>query len=118
MQNTGLGTSFRGDIDALAECRHQRIEEALVLRFVVFFAKQWLDGLSCFLGLVEWNAAEEMVDDVVVNDLVEEMTTNKTDCAVNSGERTLGVGPGLGCVVWDFRVSVLKVRDSDWADVR
>ena len=113
MQNTGLGASFRGYIDAFAECRHQRIEETLVLGFVVLFAEQWLDGSGCFFGLVEWNAAKQMVDDMVIDDLVEEVTTDETNRAVNGGERTLGIGPGLGCVVWDVGVRVLKVRDGD-----
>ena len=59
-----------------------------------------------------------MVDNVVIDDLMEEMTTDKTDCTVNGGERTLGVGPGLGCVMRDFGMGVLEVSDGNWADVR
>lgn len=116
MQNTRLptGTSLAlRDIDALAEGNHQGVQEALFLLLVVVFTEHRLDGLGGFLRVVEWNAAEKVVDHVVVNDFVEEVTANEAGGAVNGGQCSLGVSPGFRGVVSNLGVSVLKVCDGN-----
>lgn len=116
MENSGLSTGASlaiGDIDAPAEGNHQGVQEALVLLLVVVFTEHRLDGLGSFLGVVERNAAEEVVDNMVVNDFMEEVTTNEAGGAVNCSQCSLGVGPGFRSVVSNLGVGVLKVCDGN-----
>lgn len=116
MQNTRLstGTSLAlRDIDALAEGNHQGVQEALFLLLVVVLTEHRLDGLGGLLCVVEWNAAEKVVDHMVVNDFVEEVTANEAGCAVNGGQCSLGVSPGFRGVVSNLGVGVLKVCDGN-----
>lgn len=101
------------DINALAECHHQRIEEALLFLLVVVFTKQWLDCLGGPLSVVERNAAEQVVDDMVIDDFVEEVAANEASCAIDSSQCALSVGPGLGSIVGNSGVGVLKIGDSN-----
>lgn len=80
---------------------------------MVVFTKHRLDGLGSFLCVVKWNAAEEVVDHMVVNDFVEEVTANETGCAVNGGQCSLGVSPSFCGVVSNLGVGVLKVGDGN-----
>lgn len=112
MQNTRRGALIR-DIDALPERGHQRTQEALILLLVVVVAQQRLDRLGGPLGLVEGNAAEQVVHDVVVDDLVEEVAADETGGAVDRCEGALGVGPSVGGVMGDLGMSVLQVGDGD-----
>lgn len=102
-----------GNIDALAESDHQGVQKALLLLFMVVFTEQWLDGLGGPLGIIEGNATEEVVDDVVIDNFMEEVTTNEAGCAVDSSQCALGVGPCLRSVVGNSGVSVLEVGDGD-----
>lgn len=116
MENSRLSISASlalRDIDALAEGHHQGVQEALILLLVVVFTEHGLDGLGGLLRMVEGNAAEEMVDHMVVNDLVEEVTANEASCAVNCSEGSFGVSPGFCGVVSNLGVSVLKVCDGN-----
>ena len=112
MQHAVLLSTIR-HIDALAEGRHQRVQETGLLFLAVVLAQEGLDGAGGLLGLVEGDAAEEVVHDVVVDDLVEEVTADEARGAVNGGQRPLGVGPSVGRVVRDVGVGVLEVGDGD-----
>jgi predicted sugar kinase len=115
VKHTGLGVGpalFR-NIDALAEGDHQRVQEALLFFLVVVFTQHRLDSLGGLLGFVERNATEKVVNNVVINDFVEEVATDKASCAVDSSQGSFGVGPGLGGVVRNVRVGVLKVCNSN-----
>ena len=101
------------DIDALAEGHHQGVQEALTLLLMVVFTEHRLDGLRGLLCVVERNAAEEVVDHMVIDDLVEEVTANEASGAVNGSESSLRVSPGFRSVVSNLGVSVLKVSDSN-----
>lgn len=70
-------------------------------------SQQRLDCLSCFLSLIKWDTTEQMVYNVVIDDLVEEMPTDETSSTVNGGQRTLGIGPGLGRVMRHIRMGML-----------
>lgn len=54
-----------------------------------------------------------MVNDVMVNDVMEEMTANKAEITVNGGEGALDKGPAVGFEVGDIRVGVVQVGDGD-----
>jgi hypothetical protein len=101
------------NINALPEGRNQRTKETLFLLLVVLRSKQGLDGPGGLLGLVEGDAAEEVVHDVIINNLVEEMAADETHCAVDGSESALGVGPRFRGVVRDGGVGVLEVCDGD-----
>lgn len=102
-----------GHVNALAEGHHQGVEEALPLLFVVVFAEQRLNCLGGTLCVVERNATEEVVDDVVVDDFVEEVTADEACGAIDGSQCALGVGPGLGGVVGNSGVGVLKICDGN-----
>lgn len=63
--------------------------------------------------MVEGNAWEHVVDDVVLNDTVEDVATDEAKVAVNSGSSALDEGPVLSLVVRCVLVCVVKVGDSD-----
>lgn len=115
MEDTRLcvRSSFFRNVDALPERDHQRVQEALFFLFVVVLAKHRLDCFGSLLGVVKGDAAEKVVNDMVINDFVEEVAANESGCPVNSGQCSFGIGPGLCGVVWNSRVSVLKICDSD-----
>lgn len=115
MENTGLrvGVALFGNIDTLAESHHQGVQKAFLLLFMVVFTEQWLDGLGGPFGIIEWDATEKVVDDVVIDNFMEKVTTNEAGCAVNGSQCALGVGPCLRSVVGNSGVGVLEVGDGD-----
>jgi len=115
MENTRLRvwSSLFRHIYALAEGYHQRVQEALLFLFMIVFTKNRLNCFGGLLGVVEGDSAKKVVDDMVIDNFVEEVTTNEAGCAVNCSQSSLGIGPGLCGVVWNSRVGVLKVRDSN-----
>ena len=60
-----------------------------------------LDGLSSFIGVVEGDGADVVVQHVRFDDAVEELAANKPELAVDGGGGTAGVVPGCGGVVWE-----------------
>lgn len=101
------------NVDALPEGGHERVQEAALLLLVVVNPQQRLNSAGSLLGLVEGNPAEQVVNDMVVDDFVEEVAADEADAPVNGGKGTLGVGPGFGSVVGDSGVGVLQVGDGD-----
>jgi hypothetical protein len=53
------------------------------------------------------------MDDVVVNDVVEQMATDKAAVTVDRGQGALHKGPAVGLEMRDIRVRVVQVRDSN-----
>ena len=70
-----------------------------------------LDGLGGFVGVVEWNGRDVMVQDVGFDDAVEQITANESKLAVNGGRRSAGKAPRLGSVMSDRGIGMLQVRD-------
>lgn len=65
------------------------------------------------LGVVEGDLREQVVNNVVVDDFVEEVTTDEAKAAVDGGERALDKGPRIGVVVGHRRVSVVQIGDGN-----
>jgi len=63
-------------------------------------AQQGSDGSGRFFGVVEGNLWEEMVNDVVINDVVEEMATEKTTASIDRTYSSFGECPRRGGVIW------------------
>lgn len=66
-----------------------------------------------FSGVVEGNRGNEMVADVGANDVVEEMSVNEAEIAVDGGSGTTGEGPCLVVVVRHAGVGVLEEGDGN-----
>jgi hypothetical protein len=54
---------------------------------------------------------EKVVDDVVLDDAVEEVTANEAKLPVDRGEGALNEGPAARLVVRDLKVSMVQVGD-------
>lgn len=76
-------------------------------------AHDLLDGLGRFVGVVEWNGGNVVVQDVRLDDAVQELAADEAKLAVNGRGGTACVGPGVGVVVGERGVGVLKVGDGD-----
>lgn len=72
-----------------------------------------LDGLGGFVGVVEGNSADVVVEDVGLNDAVEELAADETEFAVNGCGGAAGEVPGLASIVGEGRVGVLEEGDGD-----
>jgi len=62
--------------------------------------QQGSDGSSRLFGVVEGNLREEMVNDVVINNIVEEVTAKETAASIDRTYSSLGERPRRGGVVW------------------
>lgn len=76
-------------------------------------AHDWLDSLGGFVGVVEGDGADVVVEDVGLNDAVEESAANETEFAVNGCGRTTNVVPRSSRVVGKSWVGVLEVGDGN-----
>ncbi len=56
---------------------------------------------------------EQMVHNVVLDDTMEEVATNKTKFSVDCGQGTLDEGPTVSLEVRHLHVSVVKIRDGN-----
>lgn len=79
----------------------------------VVLAHNRLDSLCGFVGVVEGDGGDVVVQDVGLDDAVEEVTTNEAEFAVNRCSGTTGEVPRTAGVVWERGVGVLEVGDSD-----
>ncbi|KAI9929459.1 hypothetical protein MW887_000931 [Aspergillus wentii] len=61
-----------------------------------------------FLCAVEWDLREQVMDDMVADDLVEEMSTEKACASIDGCESPSSEGPALGSVVRDGGVGVVE----------
>lgn len=111
MQDTfGIGV---GDNLAGGEGASKVLQEWALLDAITV-SKEGDNGVGRFLGVVERNLREQVVNDVVINDLVEEMASNETKSSVNSAQGTLDEGPGILIVMRNIRVSVVQVCDGNY----
>lgn len=76
-------------------------------------AHNLLDGFARFVGMVEWDGADIVVQNVSLNDTVKELTANETEFAVDGGSSTTSEVPNLRLVVRESRVGVLKVGNGN-----
>ena len=63
------------------------------------------------------NLREHVVYDVVLDNAVEDVTADESELAIDCGCSALGEGPVLGFVVSCFRVSVVKVGNSNYGEL-
>ena len=74
----------------------------------------FLDGFARFVGVVEGNGANIVVQDVGFDNSVEDVTANESKVAVNGGSGTTSKVPGFGLVVGEGGVGVLEVSDGHY----
>ena len=79
----------------------------------VVVAHDRLDGIGGLVGVIEWDGADIVVQDVSLNDAVQDMTADETEVTVNGGGGTTSKVPGLGVVVREGRVGVLQESDGN-----
>jgi len=72
-----------------------------------------LDGLGGFIGVVERDSADIMVQDVGFDDAVEEVGADGPEVAVDGCGGAFGEGPCFGGVVGEGGVGVLEEGDGD-----
>lgn len=76
-------------------------------------AHDWLDGFCGFVGVVEGDGANVVVENVSLNDAVEESATDKTEFAIDGRCGAADVVPALTGVVGKRSVGVLEVCDGN-----
>lgn len=77
----------------------------------VVAAHDLLDGLASFVGVVEGDGADIVVEDVSLDDPMEDVTADETEVTVDSGGSTTGKVPDLRLVVGEGGVGVLEISD-------
>lgn len=107
-----MRTSTLFNVSACSEALPQIDKEVALLLDVAFTEKR--SNSPCgFLSVVERDAWEHVVDDVVLNDTVEDVATNEAKVAVDCGSSALDESPVVGLVVRRLLVCVVKVGDGD-----
>ena len=71
-------------------------------------AHDGFDGLGRFIGIVERNGGDVVMEDVGFNDPVEEMTANETELAIDCCCRSSGKVPSRRLVVRERWIGVLE----------
>lgn len=112
MQGAGRRTVLGVDVLQLSEARPELTYEGAVVA-VVEVAEDGLDGLGGFLGVVEGDAGEQVVDNVELDDAVEQVLADPAKLAVDGGKGALNKGPVLSIVVRHLDVSVVEVSDGN-----
>ena len=79
----------------------------------VVLAHDWLDGLGGLIGIVEWDGADVVMEDMGLDDSVKELASNETEFTINGSGGTTGKVPAVGLVVRKGWVSVLKEGDGN-----
>lgn len=82
----------------------------------VVLAHDRLDGLGGFVGVVEGDGGDVVVEDVGLDDAVEDLAADEAEFAVDGGGGAAGEVPGLAAVVGERGVGVLEVGDGDWEE--
>ena len=91
----------------------EEAERAVLGVGAVVLAHNGLDGLGGLVGVVEGDGADVVVQHVGLDDAVQQLAADEAELAVDGGRGAAHVVPALGGIVWDGRVGVLQVRDSD-----
>merc|ERR1712072_12325 len=97
---------------ALVECPDESNWSTLDIASVVL-AHDGLDSLGGFVGVVEGDSGDVVVQDVSLDDAVEEVTTDEAEFAVNGCGGATSEVPRATSVVRERGVGVLEVGDSD-----
>lgn len=98
---------------ASTECVDQRLQiESLVETILV--SKERDNCVRCLLRMVERNPGEQVVNNVIVDDFVEEVASDKAKSSIDRAKGAFDKGPGLLIIVWDGGVSMMQVGDGDW----
>lgn len=79
----------------------------------VVTAHDGLDGLGGFVGVVEGDGADVVVEHVGFDDAMEELAADEAEFAVDGGCGAARVGPAGGGVVGERGVGVLQEGDGD-----
>ena len=80
----------------------------------VVSAHHFLDGFARFVGVVEGNGANIVVQDVGFDNSVEDVTADESKVAVNGGSGSTSKVPGFWLVVGEGGVGVLEVSDGHY----
>ena len=72
------------------------------------------DGLCSFLGVVEWDDRDVVVENVGLDDAVEQGTADETEVAVDGRCSAGGESPCFRSIVGNGWVCMLQVRDSNF----
>lgn len=91
-------------IVVLPECLQIR---RLYIAFVVRL-HHGLDSIRGFLGMVEWNPTNVMMQDVILDSSMKQIPTNEAKVSVNRRGAPAKKGPSLVWVVWQRHVGVLQ----------
>ena len=114
--STFVGLNPLAPSGALVECPDKSDWSTLNVTSVVL-AHDRLDSLGGFVGVVEGDGGDVVVQDVSLDDAVEEVTTDETEFAVNGCGGTTSKVPRAASVVRERGVGVLEVGDSDCESV-
>jgi hypothetical protein len=57
---------------------------------------------------------ENVVNNVVLDNTMEDVATDKAEFTINGGKSALGISPVLSLVVRGFRVGVMKVSNGNY----
>lgn len=80
----------------------------------VMLSHDWLDGFGGLIGVVEWDGADVVVEDVGLDDAVEEMTADESKFTIDGCGGSTDVVPALTRVVRKCWVGVLKEGDCNY----
>lgn len=82
----------------------------------IVLAHDRLDGLGCFISVVERNGANVVVENMRLDNAVEKVAADEAHFAVNGGSRPANKVPLVGSVVRQSRVGMLKEGNGDWME--
>lgn len=116
-----LGVTFRTLVGfdpsarpcALPQTAQEAHRPVLGIRAVVS-SHHGFDSLGGLVGIVEWDGADEMMQDVSFNDAVEEMTPNESKLTVDGCGGTTGKIPDFRIIVGQRWVCMLQECDSNY----
>ena len=77
----------------------QKAERATLGIGAIVLAHDWLDGFSSLVCMVEGNCADEMMQDMGLDDAMEEMSADESELAVDCRGGSSGKVPGFRTVV-------------------
>jgi hypothetical protein len=80
----------------------------------VVVAHDTLDGIAGFVGVVERDVADVVVQHVGLDDAVEDVAADEAEVAVDGGRSAAGEVPDFRLVVGESGVGVLEESDGDW----